>query len=119
MSHEQLAGQDPVDEPISERRQSSTRRKSESRVSLSTESLHAVIPQLEAPEELVDVGMEKEEDLTDVDAGTLMTDEYRDRAVGHVGLAVYLEWAKAAGGAWVPFLIVFVYGAAEAVRVTD
>lgn len=109
--------QDPVDEHISERRKSGTRKRSESRVSLSKESLHAIIPQLEAPEALVDVGIEKEEDLTDTDGGTLMTDEYHERAVGHVGLAVYLEWAKAAGGAWVPFLIVFVYAAAEAVTV--
>ena len=39
----------------------------------------------------------------------LMTDEMAERAVGKVGLDVYMEWAKAAGGLWVgiPLLLIF------------
>ena len=39
----------------------------------------------------------------------LMTDEMAERAVGKVGLDVYKEWAKAAGGLWVaiPLLVIF------------
>jgi len=86
-------------------------------VTMTNESLHAGVPQLEAPDELVDIGIEKNDLPTKGTNGTLMTDEFRERESGHVGLRVYLAWAKAAGGAWVPILIVLVYAAAEGVTV--
>lgn len=46
----------------------------------------------------------------------LMTEE--SRSIGHVGLDVYLAWAKAAGGYWVPFALIFLFGAVEGINVT-
>lgn len=86
-------------------------------VAMTNESLHAVVPQMEAPEELVDVGIDKDDKSRGDMKKTLMTDEFQEREIGHVGLKVYLEWAKAAGGYWVPVLIVVMYGAAEGVTV--
>ncbi|CAB9522599.1 Multiple drug resistance-associated protein-like transporter 1 [Seminavis robusta] len=45
----------------------------------------------------------------------LMTEEAR--STGHVGLPVYLAWAKAAGGYWVPFAIVLIFGSVEGMNV--
>lgn len=50
-------------------------------------------------------------------ASGLMTIE--ERATGHVLRDVYFSWAKAAGGAWVPFAIVFVYGLVECINVSS
>ena len=47
----------------------------------------------------------------------LMTTE--ERLIGHVGVDVYLYWAKAASGLWVPFAIVLVYGAVEVISVAS
>jgi ATP-binding cassette subfamily C (CFTR/MRP) protein 1 len=47
----------------------------------------------------------------------LMTKE--QRATGHVGSDVYFSWAKASGGAWVPFAIVFAYGLVECINVSS
>ena len=44
-----------------------------------------------------------------------MTEEAR--SIGHVGLHVYTAWAKAAGGLWVPFVLVVVFGLVEATNV--
>jgi ABC-type multidrug transport system fused ATPase/permease subunit len=60
--------------------------------------------------QLVD-GIEKK------DAHKLMTIE--ERSVGHVGVDVYLYWAKAASGMWVPVAIVMVYGAVEVISVAS
>jgi ABC-type multidrug transport system ATPase subunit len=46
---------------------------------------------------------------------TLMTEE--TRSTGHVGKDVYLAWAKAAGGYWVPFVIVLTFGSVEGINV--
>lgn len=88
-------------------------------VAMPNESLHAGVPQLEAPEDLVDVGIEKGNKSSGNTEGTLMTNEFRERETGHVGLRVYLAWAQAAGGAWVPVLIVLAYAAAECVTVAS
>ena len=88
-----------------------------SEITMSNESLHAVVPQLEAPKGLVDVGVEKGAKSMKGTKAALMTDEFREREIGHVGLGVYLSWANAAGGTWVPVMIVIVYGAAEGVTV--
>ena len=37
----------------------------------------------------------------------LMSEEAR--ASGHVGLSVYLAWAKASGGLWVPFVVLLAF----------
>jgi ATP-binding cassette, subfamily C (CFTR/MRP), member 1 len=47
----------------------------------------------------------------------LMTTE--ERSIGHVGVDVYMYWARAASGVWVPFTIVFVYGVVEVVSVAS
>ena len=49
--------------------------------------------------------------------GELMTEE--KRAVGHVKLKVYFAWAKAAGGAWVPFLIAGLFAFVEGMFFRD
>lgn len=49
--------------------------------------------------------------------GKLMTSEFKERVVGSVDKDVYLAWGKAAGGAWIPFVIVIVYGMVEVVNV--
>jgi len=48
-------------------------------------------------------------------ASALMTTE--DRSTGHVGSDVYLYWARAAGGIWVIYVVVFVYAAVESIGV--
>ncbi len=50
---------------------------------------------------------------------SLMTDELVERETGRVGLNIYLAWANAAGGYWVPFVIVFGYGAVEGIYVVS
>jgi hypothetical protein len=40
-----------------------------------------------------------------------------ERATGHVRLDVLHLWARAAGGAWVPFAVVFAYGLVECINV--
>jgi ATP-binding cassette, subfamily C (CFTR/MRP), member 1 len=44
-----------------------------------------------------------------------MTEEAR--MTGHVGLDVYMSWARAAGGAYVPIVVLVVYASNEALRV--
>jgi ATP-binding cassette, subfamily C (CFTR/MRP), member 1 len=51
------------------------------------------------------------------DSLQLMTTE--ERSIGHVGIDVYLYWARAASGIWVPFAIVLVYGGVEVVSVVS
>lgn len=51
--------------------------------------------------------------------GDLMTSEFKERAVGKVDSQVYFAWARAAGGAWLPFLIVVVYGLVEVINVSS
>jgi ABC-type multidrug transport system ATPase subunit len=45
----------------------------------------------------------------------LMTEESRSN--GHVGKDVYLAWAKAAGGYWVPVVLLLIFGATEGISV--
>jgi hypothetical protein len=59
----------------------------------------------------MDLSVDKKE------ASGLMTTE--ERATGHVGSEVYFSWARAAGGAWVPFAIVFVYALVECINVAS
>lgn len=61
-------------------------------------------------------GEDLEKMSTDKDT-RLMTME--ERSTGHVGANVYFYWAKAAGGLWIPFVIVIVYGAVEFVAVAS
>jgi ABC-type Fe3+/spermidine/putrescine transport system ATPase subunit len=53
--------------------------------------------------------LDREELDTD---GALTTDEFKERVIGSVGLQVYLDWCKAAGGfsiiIWIMLLFVFV-----------
>lgn len=50
-------------------------------------------------------------------SGTLMTDEFAERATGDVSLEVYLSWARAAGGAWVGVAIIVFYLVVEGINV--
>ena len=47
----------------------------------------------------------------------LMTVE--ERSTGHVDFSVYMSWAKAAGGAWIPLVLVVAYGAVECIQVAS
>lgn len=47
----------------------------------------------------------------------LMTVE--ERSQGHVSFSVYLSWATAAGGAWLPAALVVLYGAVECIQVAS
>uniref|UniRef100_A0A7S4AQQ3 P-loop containing nucleoside triphosphate hydrolase protein n=2 Tax=Pseudo-nitzschia australis TaxID=44445 RepID=A0A7S4AQQ3_9STRA len=49
------------------------------------------------------------------DNSKLMTIE--ERSTGHVGIDVYLYWARAAGGVWVAFIIILAFVAAEFIGV--
>lgn len=51
------------------------------------------------------------------DTSKLMTIE--ERSVGNVGADVYMYWAKAASGVWVPFAVIVVYGAVEVISVAS
>jgi len=44
----------------------------------------------------------------------LMTVE--ERSVGHVGIDVYLYWARAAGSTWIPVILFVIFGAVECVN---
>lgn len=47
----------------------------------------------------------------------LMTVE--ERSTGHVDFSVYMSWAKAAGGAWIPLVLVIAYGCVECIQVAS
>ena len=47
----------------------------------------------------------------------LMTVE--ERSTGHVDLAVYFTWAEAAGGIWLPLVLVLAYGLVECIQVAS
>jgi ATP-binding cassette, subfamily C (CFTR/MRP), member 1 len=49
--------------------------------------------------------------------GVVKTMTEEARMTGHVGLSVYMSWARAAGGVYVPFVVLVVYGSNEALRV--
>lgn len=51
--------------------------------------------------------------------GELMTNEFKERVVGSVDRQVYLAWGRAAGGVWVPLVIVLAYGIVECVNVSS
>ena len=51
--------------------------------------------------------------------GELMTNEFKERVIGRVDRQVYLAWGRAAGGVWVPLIIVVVYGIVECVNVSS
>jgi len=57
-------------------------------------------------------------DAQKTEKGILMTNEFQERVVGHVGRDVYLAWGRAAGGVWVPFVILFAYAGVETVTVS-
>jgi len=63
------------------------------------------------------ISRQKSEDEHEDKGGVLTTDELVERDIGHVSLSVYLSWAKAAGGAFMLFLIILSYGAVEGVNV--
>ena len=52
-----------------------------------------------------------EDQIKELKNKKLMTEEAR--AEGHVKLGVYLSWASAAGGYWVPFVIMSLYAMVE------
>jgi ABC-type multidrug transport system fused ATPase/permease subunit len=63
-----------------------------------------------------------DEDVNDEPAkketsGALMTDEFKERVQGHVDKQVYIAWGRAAGGIWVPIVILLGYGLAEGINV--
>lgn len=100
------------------------RRRSSSReVPIASTDAEGTVPQLEVPKAVIAINVEKEEESEEDNeqdkavAAKLMTDELQEREVGHVDLNVYLSWAKAAGGYFVPFVIVLFYVAAEGVTV--
>ena len=84
---------------------------------ISDASLQASVPQLAPPTELFDVNIEADDNLDKAKDTALMTDELREREIGHVDRKLYFIWAQAAGGYWIPFVIVFAYAAAEGVTV--
>jgi hypothetical protein len=49
--------------------------------------------------------------------GVVKTMTEETRMTGHVGFNVYMSWARAAGGIFVPFVILAVYASAEGFRV--
>lgn len=49
--------------------------------------------------------------------GVIKTMTEETRMTGHVGFNVYMSWARAAGGVFVPFVILVVYVSAESVQV--
>ena len=49
--------------------------------------------------------------------GALTTDEFTEREIGHVSLAVYASWARAAGGIWVAFLILLATTNVEGINI--
>jgi ATP-binding cassette subfamily C (CFTR/MRP) protein 1 len=49
--------------------------------------------------------------------GKLMTDEMAEREIGKVEKDVYIAWARAAGGLWVIFPLLFVYTINECMKV--
>lgn len=57
----------------------------------------------------------RQEEETPVKGTKLMTEE--TRKTGHVGLSVYLSWAKAAGGIFVPVAILAVFSLGEGMSV--
>jgi len=50
-------------------------------------------------------------------AGETMTDELRERKTGQVSHKVYVAWAKAAGGMWIPLVMLVTFGSTEGLRV--
>lgn len=58
--------------------------------------------------------MEKLE-TTAIKGSQLMTVE--ERSIGRVDISVYASWAVAAGGIWLPIVIILAYGAAEGIQV--
>lgn len=58
----------------------------------------------------------KKDDTVTTD-GALMTDELRERETGHVSASAYIAWARAAGGTWIPFVIIAIYVTVEGMNV--
>lgn len=44
----------------------------------------------------------------------LMTVE--ERLVGHVGIDVYMYWARAAGSQWIPLILILIFGTVECIN---
>ena len=65
------------------------------------------------PDDNIEASIRKSErsESSKKDDSKLMTIE--ERSVGHVGLDVYLYWARAAGGVWIPVILVLVFGSVE------
>ncbi len=57
----------------------------------------------------------KDEEKGVTQGSQLMTVE--ERSTGHVDISVYVSWAVAAGGTWLPILLVLIYGAVECIQV--
>jgi ATP-binding cassette, subfamily C (CFTR/MRP), member 1 len=51
--------------------------------------------------------------------GELMTSESKERVVGKVSAQIYLSWSKAAGGIWIPVIILIVFAMVECVNVSS
>jgi hypothetical protein len=111
------------EEPESVRRHSvieaALRSSSASEASVLDAGLRASVPQLVPPTVLLNASIEDEmnDELAKGEGSALMTSELLEREIGHVDKSIYFAWATAAGGYWVPFVIVFVYAVAEGVTV--
>lgn len=111
------------EEPESVRRHSvieaALRSSSASEASVLDAGLLASVPQLVPPTVLLDASIEDEmnDELAKGEGSALMTSELLEREIGHVDKSIYFAWATAAGGYWVPFVIVFIYAVAEGVTV--
>ena len=83
-----------------------------------TETRGCNTPSENKEERLIKEDVPAEVDKGGKEKGALMTDEFKEREVGHVDRKIYFAWGKAAGGAWVPVVILLLYGAVEAVNVS-
>jgi hypothetical protein len=72
-----------------------------------------VAAEASSPSDREGVATTKDAPLT----GVVKTMTEETRMTGHVGLNVYMSWARAAGGIFVPLVILAAYASAEGVRV--
>ena len=73
----------------------------------------------EEDEVMNEESMDNKKPSTAANNGELMTDEFKERVVGKVDNQIYMAWGQAAGGAWVPFVILVAYGLVECVNVSS
>lgn len=90
----------------------------ESSASAPTESLNTLSP---ASPIRKSITIEKQESIKrssfDKPAASLMTDEFKEREVGHISIDVYASWAKASGGIISGIAIIAFYSGVEGINV--